>query len=335
MYGVYDILKFIKVFTHLLTITLNVEPCSDVTVLVSLAVPKPFTAIYLHLSVAENAGIGTFVLCILLAKHLLKGRRCCRLTTIVVSLIVGDRDIAIATTKDVESEHTAFDMHKSITINNTVGATTIYTVPYHRSDTLHTRLVGIGNMQYGITIYSSYLIIFRSICLLQTLTSCKYFTKDVTANDVDKRLIVCSLIAYKVAVILVEGRSALRLIVIISFWIIMCFIRTNISHIATAIYISIYMSVICHFNLCSFIHLCYISEIDIILRLHACTAAEYIAIDISTFYVYFGIATNLTSFVVACRFWVTESTTIYTMNESLAVYCYLGVFIHSTCISAS
>ena len=146
MYGVYDILKFIKVFTYLLTITLNVEPCSDVTVLVSLAVPKPFTAIYLHLGVAENAGIGAFVLCILLAKHLLKGRRCCRLTTIVVSLIVGDRDIAIATTKDVESEHTAFDMHKSITINNTVGATTIYTVPYHRSDTLHTRLVGIGNM---------------------------------------------------------------------------------------------------------------------------------------------------------------------------------------------
>ena len=187
-------------------------------------------------------------------------------------------------------------------------------------------------MQYGITIYSSYLIIFRSLSLLQSLTSSKYFTKDITANDVDKRLIVSCLIAYKVAVSLVESRNALRLV--------MCFIRTNISHIATTVYISIYMGIIRHFNLCGFINLSHISEIGIsaaciFLRLHACAAAEYIAIDISTFYVYFCIATNLTSFVVACRFWVTESTTIYTMNESLAVYCYLGVVIHSTCISAS
>ncbi len=205
MYSCYDILKFIKVFTYLLTITLSIEPCGDVTILVSLAVPKPCTTIYLHLGVAKNIGIGAFVLCILLAKHLLKGRRSRRLTTIVVSLIVGDRYIAIATTKDVESEHTAFDMHKSITINNTIGTTTVYTVPYHRCDTLHTRLVGIGNMQYGITIYSSYLIIFRSISLLQSFTSSKYFTKDVTTNDVYKRLIVFSLIAYKVAVGLVKS----------------------------------------------------------------------------------------------------------------------------------
>ena len=119
----------------------------------------------------------------------------------------------------------------------------------------------------------------------------------------------------------------------------MCFKRANISHIATAIYISIYMSIIRHFNLCGFINLSHISEIGIsaaiFLRLHACTTAEYIAIDISTFYVYFGIATNLTSFVVACRFWITEATTIYTMNESLAVYCYFGIVTHSTCISAS
>ena len=226
-------------------------------------------------------------------------------------------------------------MHKSITINNAVGATTIYTVPYHRCDTLHTRLVGIGNMQYGITIYSSYLIIFRSLSLLQTLTSCKYFTKDVTANDVDKRLIVCCLIANKVAVSLVESRNALRLVSIILYFICMSYIRTNISHIATAIYISIYMSVIRYLYLCGSLNLCYISEIGIILRLHACATAEYIAIDISTFYVYFGIATNLTSIVIACRFWVTEATAIYTMNESLAVYCYFGVVIHSTCISAS
>ena len=226
-------------------------------------------------------------------------------------------------------------MHKSITINNTVGATTIYTVPYHRCDTFHTRLVGIGNMQYGITIYSSHLIIFRSISLLQSFTSSKYFTKDVTANDVDKRLIVCSLIANKVAVSLVESRNAFRLIAVISFWISMCFIRTNISHIATAIYISIYIGIVRYLYLCSIINLCYIYKIDIILRLHASTTAEYIAIDISTFYIYFGIATNLTCIVIACRFWVTEATTIYTMNESLAVYCYLGVFIHSTCISAS
>ena len=335
MYGIYDILKFIKVFTHLLTISLNVEPCSDVTVLVSLAIPKPCTTIYLHLGVAKNIGIGAFVICVLLAKHLLKGRRSRRLTTIVVSLIVGDRYIAIATTKDVESEHTAFNMHKSITINNAVGATTVYTVPYHRCDTLHTSLVGIGNMQNGITIYSSYLIIFRSLSLLQTLTSCKYFTKDVTTNDVDKRLIVCSLIAYKVAVILVEGRNALRLIAIISFWIIMCFIRTNISHVATAIYISIYFGIVRYLYLCSIINLCYICEIGIILRLHTCTTTEYIAIDTSTFYVYFGIATNLACIVIACRSWVTKSTTIYTMNESLAVYCYLGVVIHSSSISSS
>ena len=226
-------------------------------------------------------------------------------------------------------------MHKSITINNTVGATTIYTVPYHRCDTLHTRLVGIGNMQYGITIYSSYLIIFRSLSLLQTLTSCKYFTKDVTANDVDKRLIVSCLIAYKVTVSLVEGRSALRLVAIISFWISMCFIRTNISHIATAIYISKYMSIVRYLYLCSIINLCYICEICIILWGNASTTAEYIAIDISTLYVYFGIATNLASIVVACRCRVTKATTIYTMNESLAVYRYFGVAIHSTCISAS
>ena len=230
-------------------------------------------------------------------------------------------------------------MHKSITINNTVGATTIYTVPYHRRDTLHTRLVGIGNMQYGITIYSSYLIIFRSICLLQSLTSSKYFTKDVTANDVDKRLIVCSLIAYKLAVSLVESRNALRLVAEVSFRIGMCFIRANISNIATAIYISIYMCIVRNLNLGGLSNFCNINKICVIttylLWFHTCATTEYIAIDITTLYVYLGIATNLTSFVVACRFWITEATTIYTMNESLAIYRYPCISIYFTCISAA
>ena len=121
------LLEFLNVIANLLAVFLSGKPGGEITLAISLAIPYPGSAIYLHLGVTQNVGIGSLVGSILLAEH---GLACFlllfRLGFFAVKIYLY---MSIATAIDVLSQFSAFHMYQGVAIHGTIGTTAIYVVP--------------------------------------------------------------------------------------------------------------------------------------------------------------------------------------------------------------
>ena len=121
------LLEFLYVIANLLAVCLSGKPGGEITLAISLAIPYPGSAIYLHLGVTQNVGIGSLVGSILLAEH---GLACFLLLFRFVFFAVQFYlNMSIATAIDVLSQFSAFHMYQGVAIHGTIGTTAIYVVP--------------------------------------------------------------------------------------------------------------------------------------------------------------------------------------------------------------
>ena len=121
------LLEFLNVIANLLAVCLSGKPGGEITLAICLAVPYPGTAVYLHLGVTQNVGIGSLLVSILLAEH---GLACFlllfRFGFFAVKIYLY---MSIATAIDVLSQFSAFHMYQGVAIHGTIGTTAIYVVP--------------------------------------------------------------------------------------------------------------------------------------------------------------------------------------------------------------
>ena len=121
------LLEFLNVIANLLAVCLSGKPGGEITLAISLAIPYPGTAIYLHLGVTQNVGVGSLVGSILLAEH---GLACFlllfRFGFFAIQFYL---NMSIATAIDVLSQFSAFHMYQGVAIHGAIGTTAIYVVP--------------------------------------------------------------------------------------------------------------------------------------------------------------------------------------------------------------
>ena len=126
--------------------------------------------------------------------------------------------MAIATAIDILSQFSAFHVYQGVAIHGTISTTAIYVVPdeWHHVvlvvDFCRSCSIGVYDMNDGITVDASHLIIFRGILLLESLTAAEYFAEDIATFQVDEGLVVIGVVTdefaffmYSVCIILCDG----------------------------------------------------------------------------------------------------------------------------------
>ena len=254
-------LKFLEILADLLALILSCGPGGDIAIHISFLVPYPGTAIHLHLGVAEDVGIGIVFI------------------------------ISITATKDVATQHTALDMHQGVAVYSAIGTTAIDVVPYvwHGISLIIERdgmgSIGVGDMNDGVAVDSSHLVVLLSLLFEKTLAAAIYRTEDVATDDIHQGTIVFSLVWNNVIDFSIYGiyfSMAQWLAAVV--WLITC--RSYICHISTAINLTIYLGIIRYLNHGIAVDTSYVGERSGISCLWCNTGSttEYVAIDFSSLY---------------------------------------------------
>ena len=192
------LLEFLDVITDFLAVCQGCKPGGDIALDICLAVPYPGTAVYLHLGVTQNVGVGSLVGSILLAEHGLE--YFLLLFRFGFCVFQFYRYTSIATAIDILSQFSAFHVYQGVAIHGTIGTTAIYVVPDEWNhvvlvvDFCRSCSIGVDDMNDGITVDASHLIIFRGILLLESLTAAEYFAEDIATFQVDEGLVVCGVV---------------------------------------------------------------------------------------------------------------------------------------------
>ena len=240
-------------------------------------------------------------------------------------------------------------MYQGVAIYGTVSTTAIDVAPdvwygvavIIEGDGIGGSSRSIGNVNDGIAIDSTYLLIECSLRLRQTLTATIYRTEDVAADDIHQgTILVCTIGGFRIQfagfwINLGFSDWLVGIISRISFW-------TNVSHISTAKDPTIDLSLIRHLHHGTSVDTGYILEGDTIscFRCYTGTTAEYITIDIGTIDMNFGmisclVTSNLSGGIVFGLVRITESATIYTVKEGITCYGNLGTSGYDAGISAT
>ena len=147
------LLEFLNVIANLLAVCLSGKPGGEITLAICLAVPYPGTAVYLHLGVTQNVGVGSLVGSILLAEH--------GLESFLLLYLFGFCAVehylymSIATAIDILSQFSAFHMYQGVAIHGAIGTTAIYVVPdeWHHVvlvvDSCRRGSIGVDDMHDG------------------------------------------------------------------------------------------------------------------------------------------------------------------------------------------
>ena len=281
--------KFSNGVTDFLALSLRSQPGGDIAVDISILVPNPGSAIYLYLGVAQDVGVGSLVFGILFSENFLG-----------ILVLFRNFNIAVASTEDVTTQHTALDMHQSVAIYCTIGTAAIDVVPdgWHgitviiECDGIDCGSRSIGNVDEGVAVDTTHLFVFWGFNFRQTLATAKYGTEDVAADDIYTRIVITCLIALAGIYLTrfgVYACNTCRFLTIIRFIIFIFF--TNIRNVSTAINLAIDFGIIGNLYKGSSFDTCYIGEVNVFFLLcflwfYASTTAKYIAIDISALHIY-------------------------------------------------
>ena len=184
----YHLLEFRNGVADFLAVALCCQPGGDIAVDIGILVPYPGTAIHLHLGIAEDVGIGSLVLGILFSEHFLG-----------ILVLFRYFYISVAASEDVTPQHTALDMHQGVAVYSAVCTTAIDVVPdvWHgiaviiESDGIDGCSRSIGNVNDGVAIDATHLVILLSLFSAKTLAATEYRTEDITTDDIHQGAVVC------------------------------------------------------------------------------------------------------------------------------------------------
>ena len=242
-------------------------------------------------------------------------------------------------------------MNEGTAMHRAVWTAAKDTVPDSRHDSATISIGTVSHMHKSITLYTAKRFIVRSLRPHTTITTGKYLSKDVTANDIDERLSIGMLVSNTrdIHILYIEDRPTHYLL-----WIRTIRIRliANICHITTAIHRAEHLCLSWDCDRCSAMNTRHILEVGESAfnrsRLHTSTTTKYIAIDIAAISKNCCITAYLTK-VFACltsryhRLFIeilvclqlTISSTEYTVHIGIATDFHIRVSLNETCIATA
>ena len=150
-------------------------------------------------------------------------------------------------------------------------------------------------MHKGVTLYTAKRCIVRSLRLPTTITSSKYFSKDVTTDYIDERLSIGMFISpwRKEHIFHIKDCPTLR------FCRSRGILLSYVCHVTTAIHRAKDLSLSRDSDRSHTVNTRHVLEVGIsttavqLSRLNTCTASEYLAVDVSAIGKHRGIAAHL------------------------------------------
>ena len=300
-------------------------PHGDITLQICLLIPQPCTAINNDLRVAQYISVWT--ISTRFSRTIFKCRP-------IIS------SITISTAEDTIAQHTALDMNKGTTTNSSVWTATKDTIPYIRN------IITISHMHESVALNTSKFRVICSLWVHSTITTCKYLSKDITANDVYEWL--CITVSITCDIILwIERGSTFG----ITRWCRSLY--SHVGNITTAIYRAKDLRITWDCDRSRAFYTSHILEIGknslYFRRLNTCTTAEQVAIYIATICDNSSIATHFSkvlaslyttvNFCILRQFLVCRqlsiATTEHTMHERITSYGNISISFYNTCITAT